>query len=120
MTEGTVVSSNVIKIKAAGKSDIEYILYLYEDKFGAVDEALTNEVKGSMSMDRMVLAFIEDKPVGFLWSRLSNNEDRSVDDNVVEMVIAREHYGKGIGSALLEHEREYAVQRGARLLRLTH
>lgn len=107
-----------MELKEADKSDIEDIIYLFKDKYGAVAEGLIHELENAVGKDRMVLAFLDEKPVGFLRSSLSENPDGSLDDEVLTMVIAGDYYGRGIGGALLEEERKFAAASGASILRI--
>ncbi|KYK26534.1 MAG: hypothetical protein AYK23_02905 [Candidatus Proteinoplasmatales archaeon SG8-5] len=107
-----------MELKEAGKSEIDDIIYLYEDKSGGSRPGLKVEIEAALGKDRIVIAYLNDKPAGLLRSRLVRNPDGSVDDEVVEMIIARDSYGKGVGGALLNAEREYANHKKARILKM--
>lgn len=108
-------------LRPAEPSDIEEILKMYRNVH---DETLLANsldycLKRSIGNDRMMLALVDERPVGFLWSRLSTDpESGKRVDKVKLLVIASDMYGKGIGGLLLKAEQEFAREKHARLLKM--
>lgn len=90
------------------------ILYLLKDKYDSSYVGVRTEIEKNLDAERMMLAFLDGCPAGFLWSRLVEDIDE-----VIMMIVARNMYGKGVGGALLEEERKYAAAKGARLMRIS-
>ncbi len=109
-------------LRPAEPSDIEEILKMYRDVHDETPLANSLDycLKRNIGNDRMMLAFVDERPVGFLWSRLLEDpESGACVDEVKLMIVARDMYGKGIGGTLLKAEQEYACKNNASILRIS-
>lgn len=108
-------------LRPAEPSDIEEILKMYRDVHDETPLANSLDycLKRNIGNDRMMLALVDERPVGFLWSRLLEDpESGECVDEVKLMIVARDMYGRGIGGELLKAEQEFAREKHARLLKM--
>ena len=102
-------------VREAAVSDLESIVELYDDSLDGETrpELIDAVVKGELPGHRAIVALENDTILGFLLSRLVSGQDE-----IIMLVIARDHFGRGVGAALLQDEQEHASRNKAVIMRM--
>jgi GNAT superfamily N-acetyltransferase len=112
-----------MELREATREDIEDILEMYRgvNEDTSLTDSLSYCLTRNIGEDRMMLAVVDERPVGFLWSRLlTDPETGAKRDEIKLIIIADDMYGKGIGGLLLEAEKDFAALNQADIMNIAN